>query len=112
MTVENKMYVTNKKRKPKKKDGYHIILCIIKACNEEFHVDASFLDLSGERYNDFFKQCIEVGFIRRIKEGPYLAENFNITLEGIKFINKTKAKLSAELKAMLGIFEAGLKINK
>lgn len=106
------MYVINNRRKPKKKDGYHIILCIVKACNEEFHVDASFLDLSEERYNDFFKQCIEVGFIRQIKVGPYLAENFNITLEGIKFINKPKAKLSAKLKLMLGIIEVELKINK
>lgn len=107
-----KMYKIDKRRKPRKKDTYHRILCIVKACEEDFHVDSEFLEISEEKYNDYFKQCIELGLIRQIKEGPYLAENFNTTIEGYKFSHKSKSSLSAELKVKLGIVEVNIKYER
>ncbi len=107
-----KMFKTDKRRKPRKKDTYHRILCIVKACEKDFHVDSEFLGISEEKYNDYFKQCIELGLIRRIKEGSYLAENFNTTIEGYNFLHKSKSSLSAELKIRLGIITVDVKYTK
>ncbi len=83
-------YPINNRRKPRRHDGVHIIKCIIKSINERFHISPDFLGISAEQYNDFFKQLEEQDYIRRVKEGEYASENYNITLEGIKFLRKKK----------------------
>ena len=81
-------YSTNNKRKPRKNDGIHIIKCILRSINEMFHISPEFFQITQGQYDDFFKQLEETEYIRRIKEGDYLAENFNITIEGMKFLKK------------------------
>ena len=97
------MYDTNFKRKPKKKDGFHIMQNIVRAVDERFHIDNEYYGLEVENYNNYFQQCIDMGFIVRVKGTEFVAEYFNVTPKGHSFHKRPKGKFSIEQKFNYGV---------
>lgn len=107
------MYEVNNKRKPKKSDSTNIMKCIVRAIEEHFHISSEFFSITKDSYIDYFRQLEELKYIRRVTDGEYIAENFNATLEGTKFLKrKPKKNVSVEAEINLGVVKAKVKIDQ
>lgn len=110
--MHKNMYDVKKRRKPKKKDGFHIMQNIVRAVDERYHIDNTFYELDVENYVKYFKQCEELGFIVRAKGNSYCAEEFNITPQGHKFHKKSIGKITIEQNFKYGIGSTKIVVEK
>ena len=106
------MYEIKKRRKPKKLDGFHIMQCIVRAVDERFHIDNTFFGIEKENYDNYFIQCVELGYIVRVKGKDFVAEEFNIKPKGHSFHKAAKGKVSVEQTLNYGIGSTKIKYER
>ena len=105
-------YKTDNRRKPKIRDGIHFMQCIARAVGEMFHVSPEFLEIPVLQYNDYFQQLLERKYIRRLKDGHFIAENFSITPEGTKFYKLKRINIEIEQSFNCGLVSTKISAKK
>jgi len=76
------MYEVNKRKLPRKKDDPHNLYCVYRAIRDYFSINASFLQVSQEKYISYYKILIDKGLIvKNTKKTKYCPEAFTVKEE-------------------------------
>lgn len=101
------MYEINKRKMNRIQDDYHRMLCIIRAISEQFHVSPELLKVSKAKYVDYYNQLENGKIIVRVEETEYLAEYYNILIDGVLIFKKGKGKRKFSAEVNIGFAKLG-----
>ncbi len=106
-------YEVNKRKLPRKKDDFLIMKGILRAITERFAISSELVDVSIDKFNNYYEQLIEGGAIVRVnKSTEFSPENFNLTEKGNKLLRAPKLTKEASMVFKIPFFEFKASIKK